>query len=75
MEKVLARGEKIEILVEKTESMVSISEDFRKNAREMKNIMCWKNYKWTVYLIIIISAVVYGALVYFCNGFALQGCL
>jgi t-SNARE complex subunit (syntaxin) len=45
MDKVIERGEKIEILVKKSETMSDQSLDMKNTARRVKNKMWWKNKK------------------------------
>jgi hypothetical protein len=42
---VLARGEKIELLVDKTEALNQSAKKFQKSAKTLKNAMWWKNVK------------------------------
>lgn len=51
--KVLERGERIEILVDKTDSLNQASFAFKKRSTALRRAMWWKNQK----LVIILSAV------------------
>ncbi len=42
---VLARGEKIELLVDKTDQLNQSAKVFQKSAKGLKNAMWWKNVK------------------------------
>jgi hypothetical protein len=44
-EKVLQRGEKIELLVDKTDALSQSAFQFKKQAKQVKNVMWWKNVK------------------------------
>lgn len=41
----LARGEKIELLVDKTDQLNRSAQKFQKSAKALKNVMWWKNVK------------------------------
>ena len=71
LEKVLDRGEQIEVLVEKTESMVDLSNELKVNSKTLKKIMWWKNSKLWILCILVVIFVIYFIMVYFCGGFLL----
>lgn len=52
----MERGERIELLVDKTEVLSASAVQFKKKSTELKNAMWWKNVK--LYIIIGIVAVV-----------------
>lgn len=56
----LARGEKIELLVDKTEQLNQSARKFQKQSRALKNVMWWKNVK--MWLLIGVIALVCGRL-------------
>jgi len=58
IEKVLARGEKIEVLVDKTEDLNQQSQSFRKKSTQLKRKMWWKNAKLCCLLITIVAAII-----------------
>ena len=43
IEKVLARGEKIELLVDKSDALNRSAAKFEKNSNKLKNQMWWRN--------------------------------
>eukprot|EP01091_Cochliopodium_minus_P010586 TRINITY_DN2841_c0_g1_i1.p1 TRINITY_DN2841_c0_g1~~TRINITY_DN2841_c0_g1_i1.p1 ORF type:complete len:248 (-),score=72.67 TRINITY_DN2841_c0_g1_i1:233-976(-) len=62
IEKVIKRGESIDILLSKSEDLENSSQNFKFNARALKRKMWWKNQKlccviW-LFVIIIIAAIV-----------------
>lgn len=59
IEKVLERGERIELLVDKTDHLSSEAFMFRKEARKLKNKMRWKNIKLILLIILILIVVIY----------------
>lgn len=61
MDQIIQRGEKIDILVKKSETLADQSYDFRDTSRKVKNKMWWKNKK--VLIGIILAVVVILAIV------------
>jgi vesicle-associated membrane protein 7 len=58
MDKVIERGERIEILVKKSENLADQSLDLRDTSRKVKNKMWWKNKKVMIGIIAIIVIVI-----------------
>ena len=59
IEKVLARGEKIELLVDKTEALNQSAQKFKKASKSLKDAMWWKNVKmWLLIFAIVTAAIV-----------------
>ena len=58
MDKVIERGERIEILVKKSETLADQSYDLRDTSRKVKNKMWWKNKKVMIGIIAVIVIVV-----------------
>lgn len=56
MDKVIERGEKIEVLVKKSEMMTDQSYDLKDTAKKVKNRMWWKNKKIMIGIILIVLA-------------------
>jgi hypothetical protein len=50
---VLERGEKIELLVEKTEQLNQTAVQFKKKSTGLKRAMWWKNVKLTILLVLL----------------------
>ena len=50
LDKVLERGDKIELLVERTEELGAHSHSFRVKSKKLRQSMCRKNLKWTIIL-------------------------
>lgn len=57
MDKIIERGEKIEILVKKSETLADQSYDLRDTSRKVKNKMWWKNKKVMIGIVIVILIV------------------
>ena len=73
MDKVIERGEKIEILVKKSETLSEQSLDMKNTARTVKNKMWWKNKKILIGIIIIVLILIFLLLGIIC-GFTFDKC-
>jgi vesicle-associated membrane protein 7 len=74
IDRVLARGEKIELLVKKTEHMSDSAVSLRKQAVKVKRHMWWKNVKLTLLVVAIVIGIAFFAVVMGCGGFSFQYC-
>lgn len=54
VEQILSRGERIELLVDKTDNMASQATAFRRGARTVRRSMWWKNSKVMALLIVVV---------------------
>lgn len=59
IERVLERGERIDLLVDKTDRLGVGAHDFRVRSRGLKRRMWWKNTKLMVLLIVVIIFLIY----------------
>ncbi|XP_043698583.1 vesicle-associated membrane protein 711-like [Telopea speciosissima] len=75
IDKVLERGDRLELLVDKTAHMQGNTFRFRKQARRFKNTVWWRNVKLTVALIILLLIIVYIVVAIVCHGPTLPSCL
>uniref|UniRef100_A0A7N0R8D4 Uncharacterized protein n=1 Tax=Kalanchoe fedtschenkoi TaxID=63787 RepID=A0A7N0R8D4_KALFE len=75
IDKVLERGDRLELLVDKTSNMQGNTIRFRKQARRFRSTMWWRNVKLTIALIFLILVVVYVVLAFVCHGLALPSCI
>ncbi|GAY45869.1 hypothetical protein CUMW_092640 [Citrus unshiu] len=75
IDKVLERGDRLELLVDKTANMQGNTFRFRKQARRFRSTVWWRNVKLTVALIILILVIVYVVLAFVCHGLTLPTCL
>eukprot|EP00736_Rhodelphis_marinus_P003273 Rmarinus@m.26297 len=73
IEKVLERGEKIELLVDKTENLNQQAFQFKKQATQLKHAMWWKNAKLMAAVIVIVIFVLWLLLSMIC-GFDFKKC-
>ena len=74
IDKVLARGEKIEILVNKTNYMSDSAVTLRKTAVKVKRYMWWKNFKITLIVVGIAIVILFFIIVLACGGFSFPNC-
>ncbi|CAO2825833.1 unnamed protein product [Amaranthus hypochondriacus] len=75
IDKVLDRGDRLELLVDKTANLQGNTIRFRKHARRFRSNVWWKNVKIMVLLIFILLIIIYVVLAFICHGPALPGCL
>jgi vesicle-associated membrane protein 7 len=73
IEKVLERGEKIELLVDKTDRLNQQAFKFEKQSKKLKNAMWWNKVKCTIIIVSVSSVVIYLILSMFC-GFSMKSC-
>ena len=59
IEKVLDRGEKIELLVHKSDQLDDQARKFNRHSKKLKNRVMWKNIKMTLLLILVLLVVVW----------------
>jgi len=59
IEKVLDRGEKIELLVHKSDQLDDQARKFNRHSKKLKNRMLWKNIKMTLILALVCLVVIY----------------
>jgi len=74
IDRVLLRGEKIELLVDKTESLEQHAFKFQRNARTLKRQMCMRNAKWIIAICIVLAIIIYIILALACGGADLPKC-
>jgi len=75
IENVTARGERVELLVNKTENLRNTSVSFRKTSRNLARQMFWKNIKLYVLVGTIVIFVIYVIISMACGGLAWQSCI
>jgi len=74
IEQVIERGEKIDLLVDKTEGLKENSHTFKHQATSLKRALWWKNVKLTIFIVVIVIAVVL-LIVTFACGLGWRRCL
>jgi len=75
IEKVLERGERIELLVDKTENLNNSAFKFKKSSTQLKRAMWWKNVKIMVILAVVILAIIYFVVAMACGGLTFKTCV
>eukprot|EP00249_Psilotum_nudum_P011891 c23450_g1_i1 orf=367-1026(-) len=74
IDKVLDRGDRLELLVDKTTTIQSNTFRFKKQARRFKNAVWWRNVKLLLALVILVLIVIYVVLAIVCHGVTLPSC-
>lgn len=69
IEKVLDRGEKIELLVDKTENLRDQAQDFRSTGTQLRRKMWLQNMKVKLIVLGIIIALIFIIVLSVCHGF------
>ncbi|NWI79854.1 VAMP7 protein, partial [Dryoscopus gambensis] len=72
---VAQRGEKLELLIDKTENLVDSSVTFKTTSRNLARAMCMKNLKLTIVIIIVSIVILYIILSAVCGGLAWPSCV
>ncbi|KAL6534107.1 hypothetical protein OROHE_013940 [Orobanche hederae] len=75
IDKVLERGDRLELLVDKTANMQGNTLRFRKQARRFRNTVWWRNVKLMVALIFLLLVIIYVVFAFVCHGPTLPSCL
>ncbi|XP_044958986.1 vesicle-associated membrane protein 711-like [Hordeum vulgare subsp. vulgare] len=75
IDKVLERGDRLDLLVDKTTTMQGNTVRFKRQARRYRSTTWWRNVKLTAALILLLLIVVYIALFFVCHGFTLPTCI
>ncbi|XP_022960750.1 vesicle-associated membrane protein 711-like [Cucurbita moschata] len=75
IEKVLERGDRLALLVDKTTNIQGNAVRFRRQSRRYRNTLWWRNLKLTCSLLLIFTIVLYILLAFFCEGLLLPSCL
>ena len=57
IEKVLERGEKIELLVDKTDALQNQAEQFQRKGKQLRRAMWWQNCRMKIIVLAIVLAV------------------
>lgn len=67
IDRILERGEKIDLLVDKTETLERRADTFRSNATELKRKMWWKNFMMKVAIVVVILVVIFLVTLFACS--------
>lgn len=71
----LERGERLDLLVDKTENLSSQAVTFKQTTTQIRRKMWWQNTKFTIALIAVVVAVIYAIITASCGGFAWPKCV
>ncbi|KAL9660622.1 hypothetical protein QQ045_025439 [Rhodiola kirilowii] len=74
IEKVLDRGDRLALLVDRTSALQGNTVRFRRQSRRFRNNLWWQNVKLTVLLVITLMILVYLVFVFLCGGPLLASC-
>ncbi|XP_031622849.1 vesicle-associated membrane protein 7 [Contarinia nasturtii] len=75
IENVTARGERLELLVNKTENLRDTSVSFRKTSRNLARAMFWNNIKMYVIIGAVVLFIIYVIVSMSCGGLLWQECI
>lgn len=75
IDNIAMRGERLELLINKTENLSNNSVTFRKTSRNLARSLFWKNVKLYVIIALIIAVIIYIIVSLSCGGLLWQGCL
>ncbi|KAL4560223.1 hypothetical protein LXL04_032373 [Taraxacum kok-saghyz] len=75
IDKVLERGDRLELLVDRTTTMQSNTFRFKKQSRKFRNSIWWRNVKLMFALIFLLLVLVYVMVAFACHGLTLPTCL
>ncbi|XDV36836.1 hypothetical protein PO909_006554 [Leuciscus waleckii] len=71
---VAQRGERLELLIDKTENLMDSSVTFKTTSRNLAHAMCMKNMKLTVIVVIVVLVVLYFIVTAACGGLSWPSC-
>eukprot|EP00002_Diphylleia_rotans_P017554 TRINITY_DN3407_c0_g4_i1.p1 TRINITY_DN3407_c0_g4~~TRINITY_DN3407_c0_g4_i1.p1 ORF type:complete len:219 (-),score=60.15 TRINITY_DN3407_c0_g4_i1:110-766(-) len=74
IEKVLQRGEKLDLLVDKTENLNQQAFKFKKQSTKLKRAMCFQNVKITIVIVVVVLLILYFIIAGACGGLDLPKC-
>ncbi|GLH14562.1 Synaptobrevin [Gryllus bimaculatus] len=75
IDNVAMRGERLELLISKTDNLSNNSVTFRTTSRNLARAMFWKNVKLYVIMTIVVIVVIYFIVSMACGGLAWQSCV
>jgi len=75
IDRMLERGEKIELLVDKTDNLSMQAQTFKKKSTNLKRVMCMQNLKLWLIIIFVVLLVIYFITASVCGGLGLPNCV
>jgi vesicle-associated membrane protein 7 len=74
IDSVLERGEKLDVLMEKSDDLSKNAHLFKKQGTQLKREMWWKNLKLQIIIALIIIFVIFVIVLIACGGFQFEKC-
>lgn len=68
IDQIADRGEKLELLVDKTEDLSANAVSFKKTSRNLARSLWWKNIKITIIIVVVVIIVIYFIVSAACGG-------
>lgn len=68
IERVLERGEKLEVLVEKSDNLNTSADRFKKTGRQLRSKMWWQNMKMKLLVVILVLVLILVIILIVCFG-------
>lgn len=75
IDSIVSRGERLELLVDKTESLSNESVSFRQSSRRVERKMWWQNTKMKLVLVLVVIIVIYAIVSGSCGGLLWPNCV
>jgi len=75
LEKVLERGERMDLLVDKTDNLNQQAFQFKKKSTQLKRAMWWKNTKLMIILVVVCIVILYLIIGFACGLPGWQNCV
>ncbi|CAM6055075.1 unnamed protein product [Sphagnum tenellum] len=75
IDSIVERGERLELLVDKTEVLSNESVSFRQSSRALQRKMWWQNARMKVLLAVVVVLVIYSIVTASCGGFSWPKCV
>lgn len=72
---VAQRGERLELLIDKTENLVDSSVTFKTTSRNLARAMCMKNLKLTIIVAVVAIVIIYIIVTAACGGLTWPNCV
>lgn len=74
IEQITNRGEKLELLIDKTEDLAESSVTFQKSSRTLARSMFMKNLKLIILMIVIVAVILFFIIAFACGGLTFKDC-
>jgi vesicle-associated membrane protein 7 len=75
IDSIVERGEKLDLLVDKTENLSSNAVTFKTTSTRLARAMWWKNIKMTVAVVVVVIVVIYFIVSMSCGGLDWKNCV